>query len=416
MLQSSRIAVSASADQTLKVWDLDSGDELATLTGHTGPVKGVAVVPDGRWAVSAAEDRTLRAWDLQAALAASARAPAAVSFTGELVYSGPEPEVLLDTFGGDSAFSICAVSGDGTIMAGDQAGQVHLLGLVEPPTTRTVRIGLYGRMGAPWEEADYHLVREAGIEMVKLLSGDALEVFERLKNENPEIEILVRLSDDRFGQRRHPSPEMYAERMISVIGSLQPYATRFEIHSEPNARFGIGGWGATDEDAAAFNEWFLKLYERLKTAHPWAQLGFPGLALDTQGNRSWLEICRPAIGRADWLGVHAYWGSGPGGNLDPSYGLVFRTYHELFPEKRIEITRFNSGRAEDVLFSEEKMAGEMVTYYQELYKYDYLNSACAFCLSAPSSAWQDMVWREEDGRMRRVVQRVRDMFRADLSG
>ena len=38
-----RLAVSASADQTLKVWDLASGRELRTLAGHTDRVMAVAV-------------------------------------------------------------------------------------------------------------------------------------------------------------------------------------------------------------------------------------------------------------------------------------------------------------------------------------------------------------------------------------
>ena len=46
-------AVSASDDQTLKVWDLASGRELRTLTGHTDPVTAVAMTPDGQRAVSA---------------------------------------------------------------------------------------------------------------------------------------------------------------------------------------------------------------------------------------------------------------------------------------------------------------------------------------------------------------------------
>ena len=48
-----RRAVSASDDKTLKVWDLGSGRELRTLTGHSGAVNGVAVTADGRRAVSA---------------------------------------------------------------------------------------------------------------------------------------------------------------------------------------------------------------------------------------------------------------------------------------------------------------------------------------------------------------------------
>ena len=58
-------AVSASEDDTLKIWDLESGREVATLIGHWGSVKGVAITPDGRHIVSASWDKTLRVWDLE---------------------------------------------------------------------------------------------------------------------------------------------------------------------------------------------------------------------------------------------------------------------------------------------------------------------------------------------------------------
>ena len=57
-------AISASSDQTLKIWDTDTGIELRTLTGHTGSVRGVAIAPDGLTAISASDDNTLKIWDL----------------------------------------------------------------------------------------------------------------------------------------------------------------------------------------------------------------------------------------------------------------------------------------------------------------------------------------------------------------
>jgi hypothetical protein len=60
-----RRAVSASEDKTLKVWDLETGRELRTLKGHSDQVSGVAVSPDGRRAVSASSDKTLKVWDLE---------------------------------------------------------------------------------------------------------------------------------------------------------------------------------------------------------------------------------------------------------------------------------------------------------------------------------------------------------------
>ena len=52
--------IAAAADNALKIWELEPRRELHTLTGHSSPVHGVAVTPDGRRAVSASLDRTLK--------------------------------------------------------------------------------------------------------------------------------------------------------------------------------------------------------------------------------------------------------------------------------------------------------------------------------------------------------------------
>jgi WD40 repeat protein len=57
--------VSASFDETLKVWDAQTGAELHTLKGHTFKVNGCAVDPLGDFIVSASSDETLKVWDAQ---------------------------------------------------------------------------------------------------------------------------------------------------------------------------------------------------------------------------------------------------------------------------------------------------------------------------------------------------------------
>ncbi len=55
--------VSASADRTLKVWNADNGSLIGTLRGHTGEVCNVAISPDGNRIVSGSVDRSLKVWD-----------------------------------------------------------------------------------------------------------------------------------------------------------------------------------------------------------------------------------------------------------------------------------------------------------------------------------------------------------------
>jgi WD40 repeat protein len=59
------LVVSASNDKTLRVWELETGQLVHILKGHSDRVTAVAIAPDGRRAVSAARDKTLRIWELK---------------------------------------------------------------------------------------------------------------------------------------------------------------------------------------------------------------------------------------------------------------------------------------------------------------------------------------------------------------
>jgi WD40 repeat protein len=48
---------------------LESGRELRTLEGHSDSVNSVVVTPDGKRAVSASWDNTLKVWDVEAGAA-----------------------------------------------------------------------------------------------------------------------------------------------------------------------------------------------------------------------------------------------------------------------------------------------------------------------------------------------------------
>jgi WD40 repeat protein/serine/threonine protein kinase len=59
-----RLALSGSADRTLRLWEISTGLCLRTLEGHSGPVTAVALAGDGGLGLSASADRTVQAWDV----------------------------------------------------------------------------------------------------------------------------------------------------------------------------------------------------------------------------------------------------------------------------------------------------------------------------------------------------------------
>lgn len=285
-------------------------------------------------------------------------------------------------------------------------------------STRTCKVGVHGRNHEEWHELDFQVLRDSGAEVVKAMSQTRPHHFERMKREIPHIEIITRLHGHGFGEGHHPSPGQFASQMIPVMANLKPYCTKFHVHNEPNHMRRYEGWGASDDDARSFNAWFLEVYQRLKEAHPWASIGFPGLALPHFGHRDWqwLDICRPAIDRADWLGVHCYWQTPPGQGpqlMHEALGMNFKHYHNKYPNKTLEILECgNSNVQNNYPISDEAIADEYVQWLQEVFKHPYVNSASFFILSSQdTSNWSFFSWRTEDGAVKPVVHRVRAMFR-----
>jgi WD40 repeat protein len=56
---------SGSDDKTIKLWDVKTGRELQTFTGHSYSVNSVAFSSDGSTLISSSEDKTITLWDVK---------------------------------------------------------------------------------------------------------------------------------------------------------------------------------------------------------------------------------------------------------------------------------------------------------------------------------------------------------------
>ena len=98
--------VSGSWDNTIKIWNLHTGELIRTLIGHSSSVQSVAITPDGQTLVSGSNDKTIKVWN---------------PHTGELIKT---------LVGHSDSVKSVAISPDGqTIVSGGRDGAIKVWGV-----------------------------------------------------------------------------------------------------------------------------------------------------------------------------------------------------------------------------------------------------------------------------------------------
>jgi WD40 repeat protein/tRNA A-37 threonylcarbamoyl transferase component Bud32 len=171
-----RILASGSWDNTIKLWDVNTGREIRTLIGHANWVNSVAFSPDGKFLASGSADCTIKLWqvhtgieiqafrghsDSVSSVAYSPRTPATNSKDRQLVASGSNDYTIklwqvytgrnICTLLGHSFFVNCiAFSKDGEIIASGSGDNTIKLWHVS--TGREIRT-LVGHSDSVWSVA-----------------------------------------------------------------------------------------------------------------------------------------------------------------------------------------------------------------------------------------------------------------------
>jgi WD40 repeat protein len=107
----------------VRVWDAQSGAELAVLRGHEREVRSASFSPDGSRIASASEDKTVRVWDAQ-----TGRCLEVVQVRGpETVIAQPDDGQTVAIF--PVALSGIAAHPSGRAWAGGAANHLYIIRL-----------------------------------------------------------------------------------------------------------------------------------------------------------------------------------------------------------------------------------------------------------------------------------------------
>jgi WD40 repeat protein len=126
--------VASTNDRTIQLWSLQTGQAIATLSGHDKPVNAIAISPDGKILVSGSEDNTIKLWNLVNGQEIStlmgnnaAIHTVAISSDGKYIASGSDDKIIkiwnlatreqIYTLIGNAAIRSVAFSPDGKYLA-----------------------------------------------------------------------------------------------------------------------------------------------------------------------------------------------------------------------------------------------------------------------------------------------------------
>lgn len=256
-------------------------------------------------------------------------------------------------------------------------------------------VGVHGRAGGPFREADFAAIAVSKVEAIKVDSRESDATLSRLHAINPRVLIMARLTAD--FSRGSVSAKEFVSAMEGDLRRLAAAGVRyFEVHANPNLQ--SEGWLRSWRNGSEFGGWFAEALAGLRQQVPEGQFGFPGLSpgegmAGLRGDsRQFRQDAESATLLADWIGVNCFWTDGAS-MLSPTGGREFEEVRRLFPDRLLFITEFGNPSAS---VSARARGQQYLEYYRLIRETPGIGAAFAYALSA-ERGHESLSWIDEHG-------------------
>lgn len=148
-----KIIASGSEDNTIRLWDLNTGECLATLDGHEAGVRTIAISPDGQLLVSGSADKTIKLWQLP-------------SMKNEPIC----PDPIYSLTGHSDDVKCLAISQDGQILVSGSQDKTIKLWNLDTGELKTTLV-------EHWREVNHLVISPDGRNLISCSGDETIQVW-----------------------------------------------------------------------------------------------------------------------------------------------------------------------------------------------------------------------------------------------
>ncbi|MBD2354613.1 hypothetical protein H6G41_08210 [Tolypothrix sp. FACHB-123] len=170
-----KYVISGSDDNTLKVWNWQTGELLRTLNNHSSSVQALALTSDGKYVISGSDDNTLKVWNWQ---------------TGE----------LLRTLNGYSDWvKALALTSDGKyVISGSDDNTLKVWNWQTGELLRTLEGHSSWVYAVAWSADSKYVISGSGDNTLKVWNWQTGELLRTLNNHSSSVKALALTSDGKY--------------------------------------------------------------------------------------------------------------------------------------------------------------------------------------------------------------------------